>query len=193
MRTRIAALATLALAAAASAGAVPGRADPPPPSFNAHGELVGAFTTRSSSWDIRLRDLSAQRDLVVPAGVNTTRDEISPSLADDGSRLAFERLLPGGHHRAHVVDLRTGRDITLFRRNLQREHVLVIANALLRPSGTMPADARATLRADAKSLRSELAAAQKRGGYSPEARAHIAEALTMIDEALKAPLVRQAA
>jgi len=47
------------------------------------------------------------------------------------------------------------------------------------------------LRADATLLRSELAAAQGRPGYSPEARAHLAEALAMIDEALKAPIVRQ--
>jgi len=112
---------------------------------------------------------------------------------DDPRRALKVADLYGTLHAAIWSELRTGRDITLFRRNLQREHVLVIANALLRPSGTMPADARATLRADAKSLRAQLAAAQKRGGYSPEARAHIAEALTMIDEALKAPLVRQAA
>jgi hypothetical protein len=96
-------------------------------------------------------------------------------------------------HAAIWSELRTGRDITLFRRNLQREHVLRIANALLRPSESMPADARATLRADAKALRTELAAAQHKSGFSPEARAHVAEALTMIDEALKAPLVRNAA
>jgi hypothetical protein len=101
--------------------------------------------------------------------------------------------LYGTLHAAIWSELRTGRDITLFRRNLQREHMLTVVNALLRPSATMPADARATLRADAKVLRNELAAAQHRSGYSPEARAHIAEALTMIDEALKAPLVRQAA
>jgi hypothetical protein len=96
-------------------------------------------------------------------------------------------------HAAIWSELRTGRDITLFRRNLQREHALRIANGLLRPSGSMPADARATLRADAKALRTELVAAQRRHGYSVEAQAHIAEALAMIDEALKAPLVRQAA
>lgn len=96
-------------------------------------------------------------------------------------------------HAAIWSELRTGRDITLFRRNLQREHALRIANGLLRPSGSMPADARATLRADAVSLRSELETALKKRSFSPEARAHIAEAEAMLDEALKAPLVRQAA
>jgi len=94
-------------------------------------------------------------------------------------------------HAAIWSELRTGRDITLFRRNLQREHATRLATALLRPSATMPTDARAQLRADARLLRSELVQAQGRSGYSPEARAHLAEALAMLDEALKAPIVRQ--
>jgi len=55
----------------------------------------------------------------------------------------------------------------------------------------MPADARALLRADAKALRGEIAAAQAKPGYSLEAKAHLAETLSTLDEALKAPLVRQ--
>ena len=113
--------------------------------------------------------------------------------SDDEKRVIKVSDLYGTLHAAIWSELRTGRDITLFRRNLQREHVLRIANALLRPSGSMPADARATLRADARTLRTELVAAQHRSTYSPEARAHINEALNMIDEALKAPLIRQSA
>ena len=37
----------------------------------------------------------------------------------------------------------------------------------------------------------EIAAAQKRSTYSPEAKAHLVEALATLDEALRAPLVRQ--
>jgi hypothetical protein len=89
-------------------------------------------------------------------------------------------------------ELRTGKDIPLFRRNLQREYTTRVANALLRPTASMPADARALLREDAKKLRSALAAAQARRGDSPEAKAHVAEAFSTLDEALKAPLIRQA-
>ena len=113
--------------------------------------------------------------------------------SDDEKHALKVSDLYGTLHAAIWSELRTGRDITLFRRNLQREHVLRIANALLRPSGSMPADARATLRADARALRNELAAAQNRPGFSPEAKAHVNEALNMIDEALKAPLIRQSA
>ena len=45
-----------------------------------------------------------------------------------------------------------------MRRNLQREHLARVANALVRPSSTMPADARALLRQDARALRDELKA-----------------------------------
>ena len=113
--------------------------------------------------------------------------------SDDEKRALKVSDLYGTLHAAIWSELKTGRDITLYRRNLQREHVLRVANALLRPSGSMPADARATLRADATKLRAELAAAQNRSSWSPEARAHISEALNMIDEALKAPLIRQSA
>jgi hypothetical protein len=88
-------------------------------------------------------------------------------------------------------ELKTGRDITPLRRNLQREHLSRVASALLRPSATMPADARALLREEAKSLHRDIVAAQNKPGFSKEAKAHLAEAATQLDEALKAPIVRQ--
>jgi Met-zincin/Domain of unknown function (DUF5117)/Domain of unknown function (DUF5118) len=87
---------------------------------------------------------------------------------------------------------KTAKDIPLMRRNLQREYVLRVANVLVRPAGSLPADARALLRADATKLRAEIAQARDRRGLSPEAKAHLNESFTVIDEALKAPLVRQA-
>jgi len=88
-------------------------------------------------------------------------------------------------------ELKTGREITPLRRNLQREYVARVAGGLLRPGGSMPADARSLLREQAKELRRDIAAAQGKSGYSKETRAHLAEALTQLDEALKAPIVRQ--
>ena len=96
-------------------------------------------------------------------------------------------------HGAVWSELRTGKDITLFRRNLQREYATRVATALVRPAGSMPADARALLRVDAVRLRGELASASARNGnMSAEAKAHVGEMSAMLDEALKAPLVRQA-
>jgi hypothetical protein len=94
-------------------------------------------------------------------------------------------------HAAVWSELRSGKDISLFRRNLQREYVMRVADALVKPSGAMPADARALLRVDATRLRAELARAHTRR-MSEEAKAHILEMAATLDEAQKAPLVRQA-
>jgi len=55
----------------------------------------------------------------------------------------------------------------------------------------LPADARALLRADATKLRGEIAKAKDGKSLSPEAKAHLYESLAQLDEALKAPLIRQ--
>jgi hypothetical protein len=94
-------------------------------------------------------------------------------------------------HSAVWSELRTGKDISLFRRNLQREYATRVATALVRPTQSMPADARALMRVDLTKLRSELAHAQTRR-MSPEAQAHVAEMAALLDEAQKAPLMRQA-
>jgi hypothetical protein len=99
--------------------------------------------------------------------------------------------LYGTLHAAVFSELKTGEDIPLIRRNLQRDYVSRVAGVLLRPTGTMPADARALLRADAVQLRDELAAQRRRPNASAETRAHVAEGLAVLDDALKATSVRQ--
>ena len=94
-------------------------------------------------------------------------------------------------HAAIFSELKTGQDIPLIRRNLQREYVTRVAIVLLRPAVTMPADARALLRADAVQLRDELAAMRRKPKASAETRAHVAESLAVLDDALKAASVRQ--
>jgi hypothetical protein len=111
---------------------------------------------------------------------------------DDPKQALRLSELYGTVHAAVWSELKAPKDIPLLRRNLQREYVMRLANVLLRPAGSMPADARALLRADAMQLRGEIAKARDRKELSAEARAHLAESLAQIDEALKAPLVRQA-
>jgi hypothetical protein len=108
---------------------------------------------------------------------------------DPKSALKLSELY-GTLHAAVWSELKSGKDITLFRRNLQREYVTRVADALIRPSSAMPADARALLRQDAGRLRTELVRASTRN-MSAEAKAHVAEMATMLDEAQKAPVVRQ--
>jgi hypothetical protein len=90
-------------------------------------------------------------------------------------------------------ELKSGRDITPFRRNLQREYLRRIATTLLRPSQSVHADARALQRADAKQLLAQIRSAKSRPSFSKEARAHLAECENTLDEALKAPMLRPGA
>jgi hypothetical protein len=96
-------------------------------------------------------------------------------------------------HASIWSELKSGREITPMRRNLQREHLRRVAGALLHPNATMPADARSLLRQDAHALAAEIRAAQAKPAYSKETRAHLAECLDTLQEALKAPMVRMAA
>jgi hypothetical protein len=126
-------------------------------------------------------------------------DQTAQRLVNNASRVDSAQQsiqlseLYGTLHAAIWSELKSGRDINLFRRNLQREHASRIATALLKPGAAMPADARALMREEAKQLRQEISTAQgKRSAqYSKEARAHLAEIQQTLDEALKAPLVRQ--
>ncbi len=86
-------------------------------------------------------------------------------------------------------DLKGPGDITLMRRNLQREHVRRITFMLTRANGT-PADARALQRENARTLVAQLRTAQSRPGLSKEARAHIADSRDTLEEALRAPMQR---
>lgn len=93
-------------------------------------------------------------------------------------------------HAAVWSELRSDADIPLARRNLQREYVTLVATALLKRSSAMPADARALLRVEARRLRGELAAAPV-ARRSAEVRAHVTEMQATLDEALKAPILRE--
>ncbi len=86
-------------------------------------------------------------------------------------------------------ELKNGSDISAMRRNLQRDHVKRIAGALLRPTGTTPADAKSLQRENAKTLAAAIRATAAKP-MSVEARAHLNESLNTLDEALKANMQR---
>ena len=87
-------------------------------------------------------------------------------------------------------ELKSGREVTPMRRNLQREHLRRVAGQMLRPTGSLPADARSLLRLNAQSLASGIRASMAKRGFSKETKAHLAESLNTLDESLKAPLQR---
>ena len=90
-------------------------------------------------------------------------------------------------------DLAGTGDIGLMRRNLQREHVKRLTQTLTHGTATAPADAKSLQRENARALVARLRAAQSRAGLSKEARAHLADSLNTIEEALKAPMQRAGA
>lgn len=86
-------------------------------------------------------------------------------------------------------ELSSGADIVSARRNLQREHLKRLSNALLKPAATTPADARSLQRDQANQLLVAIRAAVGKP-MSAEARAHLSESLATLNEVLKASLVR---
>jgi hypothetical protein len=61
---------------------------------------------------------------------------------------------------------------------------------LIQPSPTLPADAKSLTRENAIALRTSISSALTKKVYGKEARAHLAESLSTLDEALKAQLQR---
>src|SRR5258708_36645475 len=73
-------------------------------------------------------------------------------------------------HASIWSELKSGREITPMRRNLQREHLRRVTASLLRPSPTTPADARSLHRMDALALAAEVKVAQSKAGFCKEPR-----------------------
>lgn len=86
-------------------------------------------------------------------------------------------------------ELKSGKNITRMRRNLQREHLKRLAAEIMRPSPSAPSDACSLQRANAISLRAGIRTAMTKP-ISREAKAHLAESLNTLDVALKASALR---
>ncbi|MCE9659178.1 MAG: zinc-dependent metalloprotease [Burkholderiales bacterium] len=84
-------------------------------------------------------------------------------------------------------------DIPALRREVQRDHVNRIAAVLLRPGASTRADTRSVVRAQAKVLLERIRAANRRGGLSEEARAHLADSADTLEQAMTAHLQRAGA
>jgi hypothetical protein len=122
-------------------------------------------------------------------------DTVAARLADAETKVADRRSLmtlaevQDRLHEAIWSELKTGRNIDSLRRNLQRDHARRLAAGLVRPATPVAADVRAVNRQSAVRLRRELQQAMGRG-TDAITRAHLAETLAMLDEALKASLVK---
>ena len=88
-------------------------------------------------------------------------------------------------------ELKTGGNIPSARRDLQREHLRRITNVLTRPSSSTPADASALFREEAKQLAAHIKLGAASSNRDAVTRAHLIESAGSLEEALKAPIIRQ--
>ncbi|TDP71306.1 zinc-dependent metalloprotease [Roseateles toxinivorans] len=87
-------------------------------------------------------------------------------------------------------ELKSGTEIDRIRRNLQREHLKRLQAVLTRAPASLPPDALSLARLHAVELQGQLRAAVAKGGLSVESRAHLADSLGQLTEALRATMQR---
>jgi uncharacterized protein DUF4953/uncharacterized protein DUF5117 len=130
-------------------------------------------------------------DRLMSEGVAARMLDTSLKLSEGQKGLSLSEMYDG-LQAAIWGDVKGTGDISLMRRNLQREHLKRVVYILTRGTNA-PADARALQRENAKALMAQLKAAQNRPGLSKEAKAHLADCLNTLEEALKAPMQRTSA
>jgi hypothetical protein len=143
----------------------------------------------------------------VPAWVLGLQTQTLDRLLDGGTArrlLELQNYLPEAQRKGSITlsevlatvqgsvwsELKSGREIDAMRRNLQREHLKRVQTALTRAPASMPADGISLTRLHATELQAQLKAALARPGLSVENRAHLAESLGSLSEALKATMQR---
>ena len=110
-------------------------------------------------------------------------------LADSSKALGLPELY-STLQKAIWSELASGASISMMRRNLQREHVRLLAEAVSKPSAAAPADARSLRREFAVDLLAQLRKAAAKPGLSIENRAHLNESIALLDGALKAQIAK---
>ncbi|HEX5125976.1 MAG TPA: zinc-dependent metalloprotease [Rhodocyclaceae bacterium] len=138
------------------------------------------------------RVLNAQTkvlDQVLSDRVTTRVLESGLMSADKRNAFQLPELL-GRLQQSIWEELKSGSDIDLMRRNLQRAYLQRLTNLIVRPDAGTPADMRSLARAQAITLRGDIDHALKNKRQSPETRAHLSEAEALLDEALHAPMVK---
>ena len=167
-------------------------------SFRFKPEFVSNLRVDYNEWDrgglpdiggaVARLQLSALDRLMSPATARRLLD-LPGYLAEKERKGAISLAEVYGSIQGAVwAELKTGAEIERLRRNLQREH-LKRMTTLLTKGGPLPADALALVRWHATQLQADLRAAAAKGG-SVETRAHVAESLSALTEALRASMSR---
>ena len=144
------------------------------PDVSISGAVIGLQRT---TLDHLLSDAVAARILDAPSKMKDAKQALALSELYDTLQASI------------WSELRAGGDIGPLRRNLQREHLKRIVDALVRARTTTPADARALQRENARQLAAQIRSAAAKP-MSKEARAHLNDCLDTLNEALKAGMQR---
>jgi hypothetical protein len=112
-------------------------------------------------------------------------------LDDSKKALSLDELY-GTVQSAVWSELKSGKEITSMRRNLQREHLKRVTAMLLKPTAFTPADARSLQRENAIELQRDIRAAMAKAN-TRENKAHLSESYETLSQALKASMLRAGA
>ena len=154
-------------------------------------DLADAFRS-SPDFSLSQRVLGIQKlalaQLMNPAAAQRILDA-GEKLSD--SRKAFRLSeLYDALQGAIWSEARTGKEPSLVRRSLQREHLRAMGNLVLKAAPGTPEDARSLARESLNALGRLLRTAALKPGLSKETKAHYAECQSQLQEVLKAGLQR---
>jgi hypothetical protein len=145
----------------------------------------------STDFSLASAVLNIQRtvlDQLMSDGVAVRLADAETKVRDRNSLLTLSEM----HNRLYDAiwsELKSGASVDSLRRNLQREHARRIAGGLVRPAAPVAADVRAVNRQVALRLKADLQQSQGRAADATT-RAHLAETQSLIEEALRAPLIK---
>jgi len=169
-------------------------------SFKFRPEFLSTLTVDYNEWDrggplnvpaaVARVQLVALDRLLAPGTASRLLDLSSYVAVDKRKGLISLSEVYGTLNHTIWAELKSGAEIDRLRRNLQREHLKRLQVVLTRAPATLPPDALSLARLHATQLQSDLRAAVAKGGLSVESRAHLAESLGTLTEALRATMQR---
>ncbi|MFN3630528.1 MAG: zinc-dependent metalloprotease, partial [Casimicrobiaceae bacterium] len=160
--------------------------------FDAFDDDIGVGGFPPLDYSVANRVLGLQRTALA----QLMRDSVAARVISAPERMqnpaeAFTLAeLHGGLQKAIWSELESGRTISPMRRNLQREHAKLLAQAVAGANPRTPADARSLQRQFAVDLLAQLRKAAARPGLSIENRAHLNETIALLEAALKAQVAK---
>lgn len=154
-------------------------------------DIADAFQA-SPDYSVNQRVLGIQRmalGMLMQPNVAQRILDTAEKVSDPKQAFRLPELYDG-LQAAVWTEAKSGKEPSLTRRGLQREHLRALANLVLRAAPGTPEDARSLARENLTTLSLSLKTASAKPGLSKETRAHYAECQSQIQETLKAGLQR---